>query len=1144
MTATDPDNDHGAPGPHGAPRNPPETDEITARSPGEEQEDASRRQSSPPSNQYFIPQDDGTRDTPALRPLSDVFVSPFAAPPMQDAVALEPAGDDDILNEAILTKRLPVPPKPEQPKPTMDEIEALIADIPDAEGSDTEVRRVLPQSKVIEDPGLLFNDEDLVDMRERLDRGLLASLMLSMQERVDSIVHADASVPFDHDYYSLAGVSHGAYIIENPSLLEVAFIGRVLSSHPHMAWAAEAVRRKCRQNDGRFHDRAGADPETPPGRGCVSAIRDLALAADILAPVMDEAAQAEIAVALYENGSRLASFINDSSNNPPPGVSETGAMALGLAALPLMNFDQYYQNARRWSDTAEQRAQTLLINRVADNGRPAASDLNGLTELMRYLLPFVVAFKRYYGDDMLMGEGGNLAQLPHWLAHQFGVNRAGLFSSGRIKVEELRGATPLLAKLADTYRHGVAQWLLQQVSVAEATRRVNDRGRISSKYRLAMPVDGGIDAVLAAVFYDPTLEPTSPELSLSPGAKLSDTRAVVRADWDPSSTIVTLQSDHGTLPYVHLASSGVDLKLFCEPEMFTPFGGRDVLGRVRDYIDMGGAAYINGDFKGLEGSLAQRHLLYLRSEGSVLLFDRFDVGDARTSHRASLRIYGGEEAWPLDRGTLAVNSSDGSGRQARFIFYSNGFSQGVEGSDTGQLPGLTIEFMRGRGDLAGLVNIGKPGQMPHVRRLNADERGRVYRTTMGEGAVLFNGWQGGMPQQCGWIWTDALMAYVDRRDDYPGRYVAIKATSVLAYDMSEGIYLGFGASHPDDPDKPVEFSLCASGPQAVLYLSTRAHVRVSFPGLKRVFVDGSEVEIEGDAKVFVLERALEPGRHLIEFEHESPGPESSIITPREDQFVGGIFNLQASIGDPIGIKSARLLIDDRPYGEELTQSPWVWKVDGRQFAEGAHEAQIEASDVLGHTRRSTVRGFRVDNTPPAVELKEPREGKKTRGVLTFVATAEDENGVERVQFCLNGKKVGEPVTTPPYSRDIDTTEFEDGEYVATALAFDSAGNVGHSKGARVIFANNAPPPALVKLKILPPVLALQPLEEVQLQTIGIDDEDNEQSVRVQWRKLKGQGVVDRSNMFTAPSTEGPCVLEAQIVGTTIRAKLHAVISRE
>jgi hypothetical protein len=238
------------------------------------------------------------------------------------------------------------------------------------------------------------------------------------------------------------------------------------------------------------------------------------------------------------------------------------------------------------------------------------------------------------------------------------------------------------------------------------------------------------------------------------------------------------------------------------------------------------------------------------------------------------------------------------------------------------------------------------------------------------------------------------------------------------------------------------------------------------------------------------------------------------------------------------------MIDGAYHGATLEAGPWVWKVNAQTLAEGVHDATIEAKDVLGHVRRSTSRSFRVDNTPPQVELKEPRDNKKARGVFTFVASAGDPNGVERVQFCLNGKKVGEPVTTAPYAREIDTTAFPDGAHTVTALAFDAAGNVGTSAPARMILANNAPPPEMVKLKIKPPVLAVKPLEEVQLECVGIDDEDGEHAVRVQWRRITGQGVVDKNNVFTAPGVEGPVVLEAQIAGTKVRAKVHAVVSLE
>lgn len=1136
-------------------RNSDQPDDVTELARELEQEHARRRTTGAPprvdlsgfetsntgSNPYFRPQNtsEPTVEVTALRPLSEAVVQPVRMPEPEEGVALEPT-DDQALNRAILTKRLPVPSKPDAPTPGYEDV---TVNIPEATGSDTAIRKVLPQSKVLKEPGLLLSDEDLENVRRRTSRGLLVPLVRAMAERVTALANARAIVPFDHSYYDLRAVSWGADISESPSLLEAAFLARVSDRPDARAWALGALARKAHQNGGVFHDRAGNDPDTPPSRGCITALRDVALAADLLSPYLTEADKEDLAGILHFNAKRLAAFVNDPSLNLPAGLGETGAMALGLVGLPLMTFERFYADAKRWVDTAEQRAASLLANRVAENGRPAASDLVGLTDLLRYLLPFAAAFKRYYGDDMLMGEGGNLSQLPRWAAHQFGSGRHGLFASSRLSVGDLRGATPIWARLADTYRDGVAQWLLHQISVADAARRAGDEKRATNKLRLELPATPGLDAVLTAVFYDPELTTASPDSVMTPGARLSETRAVVRSDWDPSSPIVTLQAEMATLPYVHVASQGVNLKLFIEPDIFADHGGKRVTGRVRDYIDLGGAAYVNGDFKCDDGSLAQRHLLYLRSEHTALLFDRFDIGDGRTLKKTRLRIEGSDHATAIDRGTLAVRASDGSERSARFTFYSNGFSQGVERGGPGSSPGLSLEFMRGRGDLASIIALGRIEDMPEVRRINAEEKGRVYRTTMGEGAVLFNGWQGGMPQQCGWVWTDALMAFVDRRDDYPGRYVAIKATSVLAYDMEEGIHLGFGAAHPEDPDKPVEFSLVASGPQAVLYLSTRAQVRVAFPGLRKVMVDGIEVDTEGVGKIHMLSRALEPGRHLLEFEHESPGPESSIALPRENQLVGGNAPFQATIGDPIGVDSARLLIDGQYFGATLNGPPWVWKVNTTQLSEGPHESVIEASDVLGHVRRSAPRRFSVDNTAPLVDLREPKDGKKARGVLVFVATAEDDNGVERVQFCIDGKAVGEPVTTPPYSREIDTAVVPDGEHVVTAVAVDAAGNIGTSTGARLILTNNAPPPKIVKLKIKPSVLALGPLEEAHVDVIGIDDEDGEHAIKVQWKRIKGTGVVDKNGTFTAPGIEGACVLEAVVPGTEVKARLNVDVSR-
>lgn len=1110
----------------------------------------------PASDPYFsrVSETPSSGEVPALRPLSQAVISPVPPPSSGDSVIMEPQSDDETLNEAILTKRLPKPPKAEAPpaqkdtrKVSLADLESIVAHIPEAQGSDHDVVSVLPQKKVIEEPGMVLGEADLPRLRERARAGMLATHLELMQGRTAALIAAHSGVPFGLDYYSLQAVSASASLLENPTLLEAAYVGRVLEDPAMIGWACEALTAKCGQNSGRWALTPGEGPSRVPSLGTVSAMRDVALSFDILRKVLD-VQDREIALrALFINGQDLFRKLTQAPAPAELQLYDFAPPALGLAALLLMSEEKYYGDAKRWLDFAEQRVQALLLKRVTESGHPLDSDFMGLIESMRYLLPFAEAYRRYYEEDLIMGEGGNLSRLPSWIAHQFGASRRGLRESGGISLDELKAATPLVAKLADTFRDGVAQWLLQQISLEGATAQArSDASRVQGALRLELPARPGLDAVLALVFYDPDLAPVSPATTLSPGARLSDTRAVVRSNWDETSPIVSLRGQRGSLPHVDLSLSGMRVGLATVSKAFAQAGGDDILGRVRDYVDMGGAAYLNGDFKGSDGSLAQRHLLYLRPEHTAVLFDRFDMGDGRNVQRFRLCVEGADKAEALDRGTLRIMAPDGSGRAARLTFFSNGFSNGVELHDGERpSPGLSIEFARGRGDLATVMNVGAPQQMPAVRRLNAKEKGRVYRVSLGEGSVLFNGWPNGMPQQCGWLWTDALLAFVDRTDDYPGRYVAIKATSVLAYDMGEGIYLGFGASHPDDPDKPVEFSVCAAGPQAVLELPTRAHVRLAFPGLKSVTVDGAKAEVEGEANIFVISRALEPGRHLIEVEHESPGPQSTIALPAQKQVIGGQFSLQATIGDPIGVDKARLLVNGEFHGATLGQPPWVWPLNTKMLADGIHEAQIEAVDVLGHARRSTVRRFIVDNTPPSVKLIAPKDGKRARGAVTFEAEAEDANGVARVQFCLNGRAIGDALTAQPYMREIDTSSLPDGEYQLTAVAMDAAGNVATSEARKLTLTNHAPPPKITAIKIQPPMLAIKPLEETVIETIGIDDEDGRHPIRVAWRHVSGgKGVVDRNNKLIAPSTEGPCVLEAYLPNTDIKARLHVMVNRE
>ena len=71
------------------------------------------------------------------------------------------------------------------------------------------------------------------------------------------------------------------------------------------------------------------------------------------------------------------------------------------------------------------------------------------------------------------------------------------------------------------------------------------------------------------------------------------------------------------------------------------------------------------------------------------------------------------------------------------------------------------------------------------------------------------------------------------------------------------------------------------------------------------------------------------------------------------------------------------------------------------------------------------------------------------------ATASDNVAVASVQFYLDGKPLGAPVSTPPYAVSWNTTEASNAGHTLTATATDTSGNVGASAPVSVTVQNPA-----------------------------------------------------------------------------------------
>ena len=101
-----------------------------------------------------------------------------------------------------------------------------------------------------------------------------------------------------------------------------------------------------------------------------------------------------------------------------------------------------------------------------------------------------------------------------------------------------------------------------------------------------------------------------------------------------------------------------------------------------------------------------------------------------------------------------------------------------------------------------------------------------------------------------------------------------------------------------------------------------------------------------------------------------------------------------------------------------------------------------------------------DTTPPTVSIGSPATGAVLTGTLTLSATASDNVGVTSVQFMLDGKPLGNPLTSAPYTLAWDTGTVAAGAHTLSAIAKDAAGNTGTATSV-AITTYLAPVPAVI-----------------------------------------------------------------------------------
>lgn len=168
-------------------------------------------------------------------------------------------------------------------------------------------------------------------------------------------------------------------------------------------------------------------------------------------------------------------------------------------------------------------------------------------------------------------------------------------------------------------------------------------------------------------------------------------------------------------------------------------------------------------------------------------------------------------------------------------------------------------------------------------------------------------------------------------------------------------------------------------------------------------------------------------------------PVVALTAPMNNARVSGQVMLVAQATDNVGVVRVEFFEGTTKLGEATTM-PWQLQVDTAAWSNGTKSLTARAHDAAGNSTTSAIVfviiGMTTDTTPPTVSVTLPSAGAMTGLSVMFVATANDDVGVGRVEFELDGA-MADVDTTSPYAAQVSVSA---GTHSIVAIAYDTSGN--------------------------------------------------------------------------------------------------------
>lgn len=196
------------------------------------------------------------------------------------------------------------------------------------------------------------------------------------------------------------------------------------------------------------------------------------------------------------------------------------------------------------------------------------------------------------------------------------------------------------------------------------------------------------------------------------------------------------------------------------------------------------------------------------------------------------------------------------------------------------------------------------------------------------------------------------------------------------------------------------------------------------------------------------------GHHKHDDDSDLTPPTISLTSPAANALFGGTIIISADAQDDIGVAAVEFYIDGALLSSD-SSAPYSTDWDTLSTSDGNHSIEAVASDAAGNNASSSI-SVTVDNTAPAVSFTAPTDGATVSGTIDLQVNASDTNGIDRIEFSVDGSYVDQDDSSP-YSISVDTTTLSNSSHSLSVIAYDNAG-LDASQQISITVDNGLPQP--------------------------------------------------------------------------------------